>query len=67
MITVGGIATKPRDLNGQLEPRELLELTISFDHDIVYGAPASSMARPLAGLVYAGVGLYTVSRGGACV
>jgi hypothetical protein len=35
MITVGGIATKPRYLNGQLEPRELLELTISFDHDIV--------------------------------
>ena len=49
MITVGGIATKPRYLNGQLEPRELLDLTISVDHDIVDGAPAARFARRLRG------------------
>ena len=66
MITVGGIATKPRYLNGQLEPRELLELTISFDHDIVDGAPAARFARRLAELVEAAEGLDTVSWAGPC-
>jgi pyruvate/2-oxoglutarate dehydrogenase complex dihydrolipoamide acyltransferase (E2) component len=61
MITVGGIATKPRYLNGQLEPRELLDLTISVDHDIVDGAPAARFARRLAELVEAAEGLDTVS------
>jgi pyruvate/2-oxoglutarate dehydrogenase complex dihydrolipoamide acyltransferase (E2) component len=64
MITVGGIATKPRYLNGQLEPRELLDLTISVDHDIVDGAPAARFARRLAELVEAAEGLDTVSWAG---
>jgi pyruvate/2-oxoglutarate dehydrogenase complex dihydrolipoamide acyltransferase (E2) component len=64
MITVGGIATKPRYLNGQLEPRELLELIIFFDHDIVDGAPAARFARRLAELVEAAEGLDTVSWAG---
>jgi pyruvate/2-oxoglutarate dehydrogenase complex dihydrolipoamide acyltransferase (E2) component len=57
MITVGGIATKPRYLNDQLEPRELLDLTISVDHDIVDGAPAARFAHRLAELVEAADGL----------
>jgi pyruvate/2-oxoglutarate dehydrogenase complex dihydrolipoamide acyltransferase (E2) component len=64
MITVGGIATKPRYLNGQLEPRSLLELTISVDHDIVDGAPAARFARRLAELVEAAEGLDTFSCAG---
>jgi hypothetical protein len=51
MVTVGGIATKPRYINGSLEPRELLDLTISVDHDIVDGAPAARFARWLTELV----------------
>jgi pyruvate/2-oxoglutarate dehydrogenase complex dihydrolipoamide acyltransferase (E2) component len=50
MVTVGGIATKPRYVNGTLEPRELLDITISVDHDIVDGAPAARFARRLAEL-----------------
>jgi len=63
MITVGGIATKPRYLNGQLEPRELLDLTISVDHDIVDGAPAARFARRLAELVETAEGLDALSCG----
>ena len=51
MVTVGGIATKPRYHQGQLEPRELLALTISVDHAVVDGAPAARFAHRLAGLI----------------
>jgi len=41
MITVGGIATKPRYIDGSVEPRELLDITISVDHTVVDGATAA--------------------------
>jgi hypothetical protein len=41
MITVGGIATKPRYVNGSLQPQEMLDVTTSVDHDLVDGAPAA--------------------------
>jgi hypothetical protein len=37
-ITVGGIVCRPVVNNAQLESREHLCLTVSFDHDIVDGA-----------------------------
>ena len=51
MITVGGIATKPRFVNGNLEPRQLLDLTISVDHAVVDGATAARFTRRLTGLL----------------
>jgi pyruvate/2-oxoglutarate dehydrogenase complex dihydrolipoamide acyltransferase (E2) component len=57
MITVGGIATKPRYVDGELQARELLDLTISVDHEVVDGAPAARFARRLAELVGQGAGL----------
>jgi pyruvate/2-oxoglutarate dehydrogenase complex dihydrolipoamide acyltransferase (E2) component len=51
MITVGGIATKPRYVNGNLEPRELLDITISVDHTVVDGATAARFSRRLADLL----------------
>jgi 2-oxoacid dehydrogenases acyltransferase (catalytic domain) len=39
MVTVGGIGEKPVVLDGHAVVREYLSLTISFDHDIVDGAP----------------------------
>jgi pyruvate/2-oxoglutarate dehydrogenase complex dihydrolipoamide acyltransferase (E2) component len=51
MITVGGIATKPRYVDGSLEPRELLDLTISVDHAVVDGATAARFTRRLTGLL----------------
>jgi hypothetical protein len=50
MITVGGIATKPRYLDGILEPREL-DITVSVDHGIVDGAAAARFTRRLAELL----------------
>jgi hypothetical protein len=40
-VTIGGIHTKPAIVNGEILPRELLSITIAFDHDIIDGAPAA--------------------------
>ena len=39
MVTVGGISQRPVAVNGHLETREYLSLTVTVDHDIVDGAP----------------------------
>lgn len=44
-LTLGGIAEKPAVVAGRIEPREFLSVTISFDHDIVDGAPAARFAQ----------------------
>ncbi len=50
-LTIGGIAQKPGVHEGQVEVREYLNLTISFDHDIVDGAPAARFTRRLIDLI----------------
>jgi len=56
-ITVGGIVSRPVAVNGQLENREHLCLTLSFDHDIIDGAPAARFIQRLKELIEAGAGL----------
>jgi len=56
-LTLGGIAEKPGIVDGRIEPREYLSLTISFDHDIVDGAPAARFAERLKQLIECGYGL----------
>lgn len=46
-LTVGGISEKPRVVGGQVVVRQVLNLTLSFDHDIVDGAPGARLARSL--------------------
>jgi pyruvate/2-oxoglutarate dehydrogenase complex dihydrolipoamide acyltransferase (E2) component len=58
-ITVGGLVTKPRYVDGSVQPRELLDLTISVDHAIVDGAPAARFARRLSQLIEECEGLQT--------
>jgi pyruvate/2-oxoglutarate dehydrogenase complex dihydrolipoamide acyltransferase (E2) component len=50
-LTVGGIAQKPGVHEGRIEVREYLNLTLSFDHDIVDGAPAARFTRKLIELI----------------
>ena len=52
-LTVGGIARKPGVHQDRVEVREYLHLTLSFDHDIVDGAPAARFARDLTELIEA--------------
>ena len=55
--TAKASATKPRYIDGQVQPREMLDLTISVDHEVVDGAPATRFARRLAELVEQADGL----------
>jgi pyruvate/2-oxoglutarate dehydrogenase complex dihydrolipoamide acyltransferase (E2) component len=50
-ITVGGIGDRLVMVDGQLENREYLCLTLSFDHDILDGAPAARFASRLKELI----------------
>jgi pyruvate/2-oxoglutarate dehydrogenase complex dihydrolipoamide acyltransferase (E2) component len=56
-ITVGGIGEKPGVVDGQIAIREYLSLTISFDHDIIDGAPAARFIQRLKDLIESGYGL----------
>jgi pyruvate/2-oxoglutarate dehydrogenase complex dihydrolipoamide acyltransferase (E2) component len=40
-ITIGGISKQPKLIDGKIEERELLCITISIDHNIIDGANAS--------------------------
>lgn len=56
-ITMGGIAEKPGVVDGRIEVREYLSLTLSFDHDVVDGAPAARFGECLTALIESGHGL----------
>lgn len=56
-LVVGSIAWKPAVVDGRIEPREILNLTVVFDHHVVDGAPAARFARRLVELIESGYGL----------
>jgi pyruvate/2-oxoglutarate dehydrogenase complex dihydrolipoamide acyltransferase (E2) component len=56
-LLVGSMSWKPVVVEGRIEPREMLNLTILFDHDIVDGAPAARFTRRLVELMESGYGL----------
>jgi pyruvate/2-oxoglutarate dehydrogenase complex dihydrolipoamide acyltransferase (E2) component len=56
-ITLGGIAEKPGVVEGRIEVREYLSVTVSFDHDIVDGAPAARFIQRLKELIESAHGL----------
>jgi pyruvate/2-oxoglutarate dehydrogenase complex dihydrolipoamide acyltransferase (E2) component len=56
-LVVGSIAWKPAVVTGQIEPREILHLTVVFDHDVIDGAPAARFTRRLMELIESGYGL----------
>jgi pyruvate/2-oxoglutarate dehydrogenase complex dihydrolipoamide acyltransferase (E2) component len=56
-LVVGSISWKPVVVDGRIEPREILNLTVSFDHDIVDGGPATRFVRRLVELIESGDGL----------
>ncbi len=56
-VTVGGIGEKSGVVDGHIAIREYLSLTISFDHDIVDGAPAARFTARLKELLESGYGL----------
>lgn len=56
-VTVGAVAQRPGVVEGRIEVREHLALTLSLDHDVVDGAPAARFAAELRTLLERGEGL----------
>ena len=56
-LTIGGMAEKPGVVEGRIEIREYLCVTVSVDHDIIDGAPEVRFIRRLKELVEGGYGL----------
>jgi pyruvate/2-oxoglutarate dehydrogenase complex dihydrolipoamide acyltransferase (E2) component len=56
-LVVGGTANKLAEVEGRIETRQMLSLTIIFDHDVIDGAPAARFTRKLVELIEAGYGL----------
>ncbi len=56
-IALGGITEKPGVVEGRIEIREYLSMTLAFDHDIVDGAPAARFTQRLKELIESGTGL----------
>lgn len=57
VLIVGGIARKPAVIEERIEPRDILDLTVAFDHDVVDGAPAARFVKRLVELIESGYGL----------
>lgn len=56
-VALGGIGEKPAVVNGQIEIREMLCVTLMFDHDMVDGAPATRFASRFKELIENAYGL----------
>jgi pyruvate/2-oxoglutarate dehydrogenase complex dihydrolipoamide acyltransferase (E2) component len=56
-LVVGSMAWKPAVVDGRIEPREILNLTVIFDHDVVDGAPATRFIKRLVELIESGAGM----------
>lgn len=56
-VTIGGVDARSVLMDEHVQQREYLCVTVSFDHDIVDGAPAARFSQRLAALIRAGEGL----------
>lgn len=56
-ITVGGIGTRRVEVDGKAVLRETLDLTVSFDHNMIDAAPATRFTARLVELIESGYGL----------
>ena len=46
-LIVGGISRQPRVIDGHVEVRDVLNLTLAIDHDVIDGAPAARFGAEL--------------------
>ena len=56
-ILVGGVSPKPVAQDGEIVIRDVLDLTVTFDHNIVDGAPAARFTADLREMLSSGAGL----------
>ena len=52
VVVVGGLAKRPRAVGDRIEVRDVLDLTVTIDHNIVDGAPATRFGADLRRLMH---------------
>lgn len=60
-VAVGGIEAKVKPVEGEICIREMLSITLGFDHDVIDGAPAARFASRMKSLIEAAHGLEALS------
>lgn len=59
-VVVRGIEPTPKVIEGQIVSREILSLTLSFDHNVIEGASAARFAARMKALIEVAHGLETL-------
>jgi pyruvate/2-oxoglutarate dehydrogenase complex dihydrolipoamide acyltransferase (E2) component len=57
VVALGGIARRPGIVDDRIEIREVLSVTVLFDHDVIDGAPVAVFLQRLRELMESGSGL----------
>jgi pyruvate/2-oxoglutarate dehydrogenase complex dihydrolipoamide acyltransferase (E2) component len=50
-VVVGGVSPRPRAVDGDVQVRDVLDLTVTIDHNVVDGAPAARFGADLRQLI----------------
>jgi len=51
LVVIGGASKRPRVVGDHVESREVLDLTVTIDHNVVDGAPATRFGAELRHLI----------------
>ena len=55
-IGLGAIIKKPWVIDGKIKVRDILHLTVTFDHDVIDGVPARRFVQDLVSMIERGTG-----------
>ncbi len=61
-IVVGGVSPRPRVVRGQIEVRDMLDLTVTIDHNVIDGAPAARFGAELREIIESATVLHDLHR-----
>jgi len=59
---IGSIISKPGAVNGRIEIREFLNMTVLIDHDVMDGAPMARFITKLSQNIESGLGLQPAEK-----
>jgi pyruvate/2-oxoglutarate dehydrogenase complex dihydrolipoamide acyltransferase (E2) component len=62
VVVVGGVSRRPRAIGDRVEVRDVLDLTVTIDHNVVDGAPATRFGAELRRLLHTAAVLVPTER-----
>jgi pyruvate/2-oxoglutarate dehydrogenase complex dihydrolipoamide acyltransferase (E2) component len=63
VVVVGGLSRRPRVVDDNIEARDVLDLTVTIDHNVVDGAPATRFGADLRQLLHTAAALSPMRPG----